>query len=1618
MWGGLSNIAGNLAENTTQFLKQLDETIREDDDDLGEDYHDDDEHDLADGVVPQKDAKEGSEEDGEDYMTTSSKQSVAALKKEVEEVKAMRDGIKSDLQTFTQDMVGTISSFTNVLPGATSTNTITDPIPPTAVEADAIIADLRSQLKEAEERIVDMSRTQTAYNTGLQSTIDDLQEQVLETKRQLNAAHDNANSSSSDNNSNIESNESEQSQAVATLTQQLQQASLDSEAQKEVLINTQNEVEQYIKRNSELSTQLNQMTSQVGDMQSQMEQMQSQLGEFDSLKSSYETIKTQHEAMQADYDNTSSQLSQMGDYDTLKSQYDSIQASYDKLKNDNDALRSSYDAMKVDYDKVVDNAHSEENRSHEQLQKALHSIEELRNTIKEKDVVIQEGEVNIGERDKEIASLNKLAMEAMLEKDDNSISIEQHESEMKALREDLENVKLLGKENADDINKKAQEILTLQTQVQEDRKLMEQYRLQYKEEEEKVLSLTTQHQQVSQSLEQLQLEHQESMDKYEEQISQQHEEAEEKMKALAEGLDQAMQMQTGHADENISHLNRKLQMIELERNEAVTEKMNALKEVEEKAKANEEFNKRVEVLSTELKGLQENMDKHTLEMQEKSDQLRQKEVRIVALEGERDQCVERCSKQETEVKIKVEALQSLQTKFDKMKTLYNGTLSKAQDHNQEKELLQEKLDNAINQVSHAETEARRVEQDHTLKMTALKEELSALKSSKDHEYESMVTSKDEEIAVLKAEVDTHSSNIDSHDSVRQTLEAQITTHRQNETALQEQIDIMQSQLKDIKDENLNKTSELYKLLADKDTSYNILKTEVEQHKRDLEALLISERDSKDKAIALEEEKDNLSKEIQQHRADVIRLQASEEDSDRKINIINEEREKLLQEMQKHQSDNDAFQKTISGLEEELNGHKSNSVSYEADIVSYQKEIELLKKSITNHETSLENMKNDYEKQLANIDDTRKDQESQMHAIQTKLHSEKEEYIEQISVLNKEITTLKSEMSTHSTTNNDILAEMQSQLENIHQDKSKLEDNVHDLQNQLNLCQQSLDKAQSTLTSNDTSIKEKETVISERDEEIGRLKEGVKALKEAVTELTSASDEDKKIILELRGRETDNGNALSRLKTTVNEMESQIANKETEIRTLEKQIDSMNDNDNERVLLLNSKIEKLEQSLSDKVVENANLHEEKTIHIAKYENMQSDMLKVTNSHNEQETQLTALKQENERLSSNMTALFNEKDFLLKEYETEINSLRQQVEQFNALQNSHELLTNKSGEAEDTIKKLNLQCTEMRAELNEAILRRDETEEQLKKLEQKKQKDLENLKAQNQKIMNVQREKVDLMDQLSVIESNLTLAKQQIAVMVTQEQYASIQKTVSDLTEEKASLEKESTSLKNVLQKYEASEGARADSESLAQSMREAHQSEVDKLNQQITHLFQQLQASEEAIQAKISTVEQLQTQLTSSNNTNQKDINDRKAQANRIEALEQERRRLENELNEAHNQMVSSVGQPSVRSSLSTNSNNPSSIYDIEGGAPKSPYGTNIGGADDIEGGGNDDGGKSKSFSNSLINTAMTGIWTQVALRAPALLRYVGDRPPRLGPIQQGILIYFLLLHLLILFRII
>ena len=85
---------------------------------------------------------------------------------------------------------------------------------------------------------------------------------------------------------------------------------------------------------------------------------------------------------------------------------------------------------------------------------------------------------------------------------------------------------------------------------------------------------------------------------------------------------------------------------------------------------------------------------------------------------------------------------------------------------------------------------------------------------------------------------------------------------------------------------------------------------------------------------------------------------------------------------------------------------------------------------------------------------------------------------------------------------------------------------------------------------------------------------------------------------------------------------------------------------------------------------------------------------------------------------------------------------------------------------------------------------------------------------------------------------------------------------------------------------------------------------------------------------------------------------------------------------------------------------PSPVGDVENGCTKD--------SPDLPGDNREVDKKGAVGINPVVNAWLVQAWTSVRYSCPAALPYIGDRPPRIGLLGQGLVVYVLVLHLYLL----
>ena len=127
----------------------------------------------------------------------------------------------------------------------------------------------------------------------------------------------------------------------------------------------------------------------------------------------------------------------------------------------------------------------------------------------------------------------------------------------------------------------------------------------------------------------------------------------------------------------------------------------------------------------------------------------------------------------------------------------------------------------------------------------------------------------------------------------------------------------------------------------------------------------------------------------------------------------------------------------------------------------------------------------------------------------------------------------------------------------------------------------------------------------------------------------------------------------------------------------------------------------------------------------------------------------------------------------------------------------------------------------------------------------------------------------------------------------------------------------------------------------------------------------------------------------------------------MSALERERFRLETELSESiHAGRAQQVHQvptsPQTAVQRQRGSVSAGAAFDLEAGGGESA----------------EDERKGSAAMSALVARVLNAAWALAAKYTPAALPVIGDKPPRLGVLGQGVFVYLVVLHLLIITRII
>jgi len=329
-----------------------------------------------------------------------------------------------------------------------------------------------------------------------------------------------------------------------------------------------------------------------------------------------------------------------------------------------------------------------------------------------------------------------------------------------------------------------------------------------------------------------------------------------------------------------------------------------------------------------------------------------------------------------------------------------------------------------------------------------------------------------------------------------------------------------------------------------------------------------------------------------------------------------------------------------------------------------------------------------------------------------------------------------------------------------------------------------------------------------------------------------------------------------------------------------------------------------------------------------------------------------------------------------------------------------LTSKLGNVEAQL----AQAQAAAAQASEYLTRCEAAESELSKLEAKKGRDLESLKAQNSMVASLKAELEEAREARVDAEDALAAAQQELSSAISPDAITQLQHALQQEQESTRKIRGLYEALQAQVAQSAAAHGGQMKSDEVA----EAHlRMELVQAREQLAGLLAQtlVTASKETETEKIITMlrAELAAEHASSEST---------AAQNRqyIQKLEGERARLENELHESSAGVArASLHVPGSRQRGSNNaassaSNSPfhhSSAPDLEAGVALL--------ADD-----DDDGSRKQGDPiPAVINT----VWRQAA-KYPALLQYIGETPPRLGPLGRGLFGYIVVLHLLLVFGVV
>ena len=440
----------------------------------------------------------------------------------------------------------------------------------------------------------------------------------------------------------------------------------------------------------------------------------------------------------------------------------------------------------------------------------------------------------------------------------------------------------------------------------------------------------------------------------------------------------------------------------------------------------------------------------------------------------------------------------------------------------------------------------------------------------------------------------------------------------------------------------------------------------------------------------------------------------------------------------------------------------------------------------------------------------------------------------------------------------------------------------------------------------------------------------------------------------------------------------------------------------------AKVDTAEAQLQERIVENAALHERLRDVTDKLKATQDRLVRSEVGASEAQEALAAVQDEGEARIG----------LMVQQLETaleEVNFVKEALEAAQAEVMTTQAALSAAQQECAGLRQKEVEYTSRLEAGEEATRRAQEAEDALSKVEDKKRRDLENLKKQNERISLIQKaaaeadrlaqEQIgDLRASLDVAAAKTDQLERALAERERGEEEAQgmIRDLQGLLAAARQEQEKQSETLPSPAAAAEAAAAATpARAPAPAQSL-PGDLARIDELQSTVSSLHQQIAVLDQAaalaklavatthkapggdpataaVQEELHRVAGLYHQATQ-----------------RVAALEEERGRLEREAKEMSRSLAASISSPHSSSTQRQRTGG-----DVESGGKESTVDAD---QDDVD-------KKGEAGINPVVNAWLVQAWTSIRFACPAALPYIGDRPPRLGLISQGIMLYVLLLHL-------